>query len=152
MVTNKWIEGKSDYSEALAIRKTVFIDEQNCPVEIERDELDNTAVHLVLYNDSKAVGCGRIIMQKDYSKIGRIAVLKDERGNHFGDVIVRLLLFKSFKLGAKEVRLGAQTHALKFYKRFGFKAYGETFVEAGIDHIAMKVTCNKVVYPSDCSS
>jgi predicted GNAT family N-acyltransferase len=152
MVTNKWINGDEDFSEALKIRETVFIKEQNCPVSIERDGDDKSSIHLVLYGNNKAVGCGRITFKKGYYKIGRIAVLKPMRGNHYGDLIVRLLLFKSFKMGADEVRLNAQTQALEFYKRFGFNPIGKIFMEAGIEHISMKVTSENVVYPSDCSS
>ena len=31
----------------------------------------------------------------------------------------------------------AQTHATPFYARYGFVAFGEEFVEAGIPHVAM---------------
>ena len=36
--------------------------------------------------------------------------------------------------GAREARLGSQTHALGFYEAFGFQAYGPEFVEADIPH------------------
>lgn len=127
MVTNKWIKG-GDITDALHIRKVVFVDEQKCPIDIERDEHDLDATHLVLYADEIAVGCGRIVDMGDYFKLGRIAVLKSERGNHYGDMIVRLLLFKSFNAGAKEVRIGAQLHVVDFYKKFGFEAYGDVYI------------------------
>jgi len=152
MVTNRWFKGNEDISEALRIREEVFIKEQKCPIEAERDETDRDALHLVVYSEDIPIGCGRIEINTYYYKIGRIAVLKPERGKHYGDLIVRLLLFKSFDMGASEVLLGAQVHAAEFYKRFGFEPIGEIFMEAGIEHVGMKVTKEKLVYPSDCSS
>jgi predicted GNAT family N-acyltransferase len=150
MITNKWIENGGDYSDALDIRKTVFVDEQHCPIDIERDQYDKTAIHVVLYEGNKAVGCGRIIVMKDYFKLGRIAVLKEERGKHYGDMIVRLLLFKSFNMGAPEVRLGSQLQATGFYEKFGFESYGENYLEGGIAHQSMRVFVETVKYPSSC--
>ena len=34
--------------------------------------------------------------------------------------------------------LEAQTHALGFYERLGYEAYGEEFLDAGIGHLAMR--------------
>ncbi len=150
MITNKWIPGFEDFSDALDIRETVFIREQHCPVDVERDAFDKTSLHLVVYDGKKPVGCGRIVAKPDYYKLGRIAVLKEERGRHYGDLIVRLLLFKSFDMGAKEVRLDAQETASSFYERFGFMRTGGPFLEANIVHIPMAVSKDDVRYPSSC--
>jgi predicted GNAT family N-acyltransferase len=152
MITNEWIPGFDDYSDALNIRETVFIKEQHCPEDIERDEWDGVSLHLVVYDNKKPVGCGRIVIKGDYYKLGRIAVLKEERGRHIGDLIVRLLLFKSFDMGIGTVRLDAQITAENFYKRFGFVTTGGEFMEAGIRHVPMRVTADEVLYPSSCHS
>ena len=39
--------------------------------------------------------------------------------------------------GVTKVKLGAQTHALGFYERLGFTAYGPEFDDAGIPHREM---------------
>ena len=142
--------GVEDITDALKIRESVFINEQNCPPEIERDEHDKTAMHLVLYVNDAPVGCGRIVPGQDDFKLGRIAVLKPQRGKHYGDLILRLLLFKSVEMGAKQIRLGAQVSAVAFYERFGFAADGEDYMEAGIAHTPMVVKAEDVLYPSDC--
>ena len=41
--------------------------------------------------------------------------------------------------GHPAVELAAQTHALEFYARLGFKAFGEAFLEAGIPHRNMRL-------------
>ena len=89
--------------------------------------------------------------EADHYKLGRIAVLKEERGRHYGDLIVRLLLFKSFDDGEPmRSRLDAQINASEFYKRFGFVQTGDLFLEANIEHIPMAVSADNVRYPSDC--
>ena len=40
--------------------------------------------------------------------------------------------------GDREVALSAQTHALGFYRRFGFTNEGPEYIEAGIPHQAMR--------------
>lgn len=151
MVTNRWFLGVEDITDALSIRKKVFIDEQSCPIEIERDAYDKGAMHVVLYAQDKPVGCGRIVVKDTCFKLGRIAVLKHARGKHYGDLILRLLLLKSFNMGAIKVRLGAQINAATFYQRFGFVAYGKNYIEANIEHVPMQVTKEQVKYPSDCN-
>ena len=150
MVTNRWFLGADDISDAMMIRDTVFVEEQGCPVDIEHDEYDKTAMHLVVYADGSPVGCARMVPQEDGFKLGRIAVLKEERGKHYGDLIMRLLLFKAFQMGANQAHLGAQKHAADFYARFGFVRDGENYMEAGIEHVPMKVTADTVDYPSAC--
>lgn len=150
MITNRWFLGADDISDAMMIRDAVFVKEQGCPLEIEHDAHDKTALHLVIYADGKPVGCGRIVPHDDFLKLGRIAVIKEERKKHYGDLIMRLLLFKAFDISAKEVHLGAQVHAVDFYSRFGFIPCGENYMEAGIPHVPMKVTAEDVQYPSAC--
>jgi predicted GNAT family N-acyltransferase len=40
--------------------------------------------------------------------------------------------------GINRVYLHAQVSAQGFYARAGFREYGDRFVEAGIDHVAME--------------
>lgn len=139
MIKGVYLNGEEDLTDAFSIRRKVFIEEQKVPEEIEMDELDAYAIHAVAYDGDKAVATGRIIYDGDTYKIGRIAVLKEERGKQYGDFIVRMLVDKAFLHGAKEVLLGAQLPAVGFYEKIGFKPCGEEFEEAGIPHIPMKL-------------
>ena len=44
--------------------------------------------------------------------------------------------------GMEQVMLNAQVQALAFYRRHGFIEEGETFMEAGIPHRAMRLRCS----------
>lgn len=139
MVKGVYLNGEDDLSDAFDIRRKVFIEEQKVAEELEMDGMDAYAIHAVAYAEGKAVATGRIIYDGDTYKIGRVAVLKEERGKQYGDFIVRMLADRAFLHGAKEVLLGSQLHAVGFYEKIGFEPYGEVFDDAGIPHIHMKL-------------
>lgn len=141
--------GNHDLQDAFAIRREVFILEQGVSEEEEFDSLDDRSWHLVVYDDDVPMATGRLLYQDSYH-IGRIAVRKESRGRHLGDLAVRMLLVKAFNDGAFEVTISAQMHAVPFYERFGFKPQGNTYLEAGIEHIAMKVTREGLILESKC--
>lgn len=134
----KWSKGKEDFKDASMIREEVFVKEQNVPIEIEMDEFDNASHHIVIYENHKPITVGRLLEKENYYVIGRVAVLKEFRGNQYGKVVMENILTKAKDLGAKEIRLHAQFYAKNFYEKLGFEAYGEIFYEAGIEHISMK--------------
>ena len=136
-LTTRWLQPGDALSDAYAVRTKVFIEEQNVPVELEVDELDPLADHLVIYNHHKPVATGRIVWSPTVT-IGRIAVLPELRGSGIGAEIVRGLTSKVFERDINEVHLHAQAHAVAFYEKLGFISYGEPYVEAGIPHLSMK--------------
>ncbi len=118
------------------IRTEVFILEQSIPPQDEWDELDPACVHVLAVDaDGKPVGTGRLTPD---GKIGRMAVLKRWRGQGVGTAILEFLLREAHAHDLEECRLSAQTHALGFYARRGFEAYGAEFLEGGIPHRAMR--------------
>jgi predicted GNAT family N-acyltransferase len=120
-----------------AVRRSVFIEEQNVPEALEWDDLDESSYHvLALDGDGVPIGTGRLLLD---GHIGRMAVLKAWRGRGVGSAILMALLDLAQKEGHEIVRLNAQTHALAFYRKHGFKVSGSEFMEAGIAHRAMKI-------------
>lgn len=134
--TFKWITPGGNLSDAFYIRTKVFIEEQQVPEDIEIDDIDPRTDHLVLYIDDKPAATGRIVWDSPVS-LGRIAVLSEYRGSGLGAEIVTRLMEKIFERGESEVHIHAQTHALGFYEKLGFRAYGDVFDEAGIPHRSM---------------
>lgn len=133
-----WKTGNDDLGDAHQIRKKVFIEEQNVPEEIERDKLDISCTHAIVYNGELPIATGRIVFKGDNNcSLGRIAVLKEYRGQNIGKILVENLVKKSFELGAYEVHIHAQKHAEGFYKMLNFTPYGELFYEGGIPHVSM---------------
>jgi predicted GNAT family N-acyltransferase len=120
-----------------AIRTEVFVEEQQVPVELEWDADDERARHvLALTADGSAVGTGRLLPD---GRIGRMAVLRPWRGKGAGAALLTELLRIAQAAGLDDLALHAQIHAIGFYVRFGFQPEGETFLEAGIPHRAMRL-------------
>ncbi|HEY9541543.1 MAG TPA: GNAT family N-acetyltransferase, partial [Luteimonas sp.] len=70
--------------------------------------------------------------------VGRMAVLRDWRGGGVGDALLHALLRQARELGWNDIILNAQVSAQSFYARHGFVPVGERFIEAGIEHQAMR--------------
>jgi predicted GNAT family N-acyltransferase len=71
MITNKWILGNGDYSDALKLRHAVFVEEQGVTAEPDPDEMDPLAVHLVIYDADEPVAAGRVYHDGKAFRIGR---------------------------------------------------------------------------------
>ena len=119
-----------------AIRDVVFVQEQQVPAEMERDALDPQCVHVIARTaDGMAIGTGRLTPDH---RIGRMAVLREWRGKGVGDAMLLALIEQARERGWREVALNAQASAITFYARHGFLPHGERFIEAGIEHLAMR--------------
>lgn len=124
----------SDLSACHALRRTVFIEEQNVPEAEEMDELDAEAIHLLACDGERPVGTARILIRDRIGKIGRVCVLPDQRGTGLGAALIRTALEVLGKHGVSQARLGSQTHAIGFYEKLGFVAEGPVYDDAGIPH------------------
>jgi predicted GNAT family N-acyltransferase len=126
-----------DRQEALkAIRKSVFIDEQHVPEELEWDDRDTECTQFLLTADSVPVATARLTPE---GQIGRMAVLKDFRGKGFGSRLLAAVVEQAKHAGHKQVFLHAQVSVIEFYQAHGFTAYGDLFIDAGIEHRSMKL-------------
>lgn len=126
-----------------AIRETVFMREQNVPAELEWDGLDEVCRHaLAVSAQGSAIGCGRIVppQGQEPARIGRLAVLKEWRGRMVGTALLEALLDYARSKQYSEVIVHAQVQAEPFYRRFGFEEEGEHFMDAGIPHVAMRLS------------
>ncbi len=128
----------TDIEKVYALRYEVFVGEQNVPPEIELDEEDKHATHIIAEENGTAVGCARLLIQ-DGGHIGRLAVKKSHRGQGIGKEICRFIIDHCRSLGHRRVWLNSQLHAVGFYEKLGFIPCGETFFEAGIEHIEMEL-------------
>lgn len=129
------IEKTTDLETCMAIRLKVFVEEQHVPVEEERDAHDETAIHLLAVVDGQALGTARILRDGAVGKIGRVAVLPQARGTGLGAALIRAALVElRSTAGVTRAKLGAQTHAIGFYEKLGFAAYGPEYLDAGIPH------------------
>ncbi|WP_295211251.1 GNAT family N-acetyltransferase [Ruminococcus sp.] len=132
----KIAKGIENNRDAKLIRQAVFIDEQGFVNEF--DDIDERAVHAVLYLGGFPVATGRLFDIDGEAHLGRIAVLKAYRGKELGRAIMEALEEYAAKAGYKSTNLSAQLRAQKFYEKLGYEAYGDIYHDEYCPHIAMK--------------
>ncbi|MBN1772785.1 MAG: GNAT family N-acetyltransferase [Deltaproteobacteria bacterium] len=130
--TTDWATSEA---ELYAVRRAVFVEEQHVPRELEVDEADPVALHLLVRDaDARPIGTGRLAPD---GRIGRMAVLAEWRGRGVGAAILERLVGVARERGLAEVVAAAQVRAVGFYERHGFRAAGPVFDDAGLPHRTM---------------
>jgi tRNA(adenine34) deaminase len=134
--STSWAE-RVDREALTKIRFDVFVHEQSVPADSEIDADDPLSEHAVarMNKDGMAIATGRLLPN---GHIGRMAVLKAYRGTGAGMAILRHLMARAQAKGFSFVELSAQTHAIPFYERAGFVAYGEEYLDCDIPHRMMR--------------
>ncbi|RBY95639.1 GNAT family N-acetyltransferase [Blastococcus sp. TF02-8] len=128
-----------EWLEVAALRTRVFVEEQGVPAEIEQDDADATAVHVLSRDSSgQVVATGRLLLDGPVARIGRMAADAGVRGRGHGAAVLAELHRQAAAHGAREVELHAQLPARRFYEREGYAAVGEVYEEAGIAHVTMR--------------
>lgn len=127
-------------ASAAEIRVKVFVDEQGFSKELEFDESEAIATHLVGFCDDSFAATSRFFYHEGHKAylIGRIAVLKEHRGKGLGGKIVTAAEEEIKKLGGTKTVIHAQLRVKEFYESLGYEAFGEIDLEEGVEHIMMQ--------------
>ncbi|MEW1721378.1 GNAT family N-acetyltransferase [Streptomyces sp. NPDC093109] len=139
----------ADLAACFAVRRDVFVVEQGVTEELEYDGRDATALHvLAVRADGHPLGTARLLYGPEAADrtggdpatgaLGRLAVGKAARGLGIGVALVGAVEDAARERGLTAVELHAQSHALGFYERLGYTAYGPEFLDAGIAHRSMR--------------
>jgi predicted GNAT family N-acyltransferase len=118
-----------------AIRRVVFVVEQNCPPELEW-EFEDESTHFLATVDGVPAGASRWRKTDKGYKLERFAVLQEYRGLGVGQELVKAVL-ADLPADAGYVYMHAQIQAVSLYEKFGFEKIGPEFEEAGIRHYKM---------------
>ncbi|MFB4185081.1 MULTISPECIES: GNAT family N-acetyltransferase [Bacillus amyloliquefaciens group] len=125
-------------NDAFFVRKEVFVKEQHVPEEEEIDQFEDTSEHIVIYDGGQPVGAGRWRLKDGHGKLERICVMKSHRSLGVGAIIMQALEKAAAAKGAESFILHAQTQAVPFYEKQGYRVTsGEEFLDAGIPHLEM---------------
>ena len=128
------IEDPKLESIAFAIRRQVFVEEQN--VSQQRESMDDAqAIHYLATINGLPAGAARYRIMEKGAKIERIAVLNSYRGKKVGEAILKKIL-DDLK-DQKNIYLYAQVNACAFYIKNGFESTKKYFLDAGIEHVEM---------------
>ena len=125
----------------LKLRTDVFFVEQR----IDEEELDNrdqepATEHLWIADAVGTAAYLRVIVDAEpehrdaHTLIGRVVVRADRRG----EGLARRLMERALEAhGHEPILLHAQEYIAGLYAGYGFEAFGDTYVEAGLPHVMM---------------
>jgi len=125
----------ADLKEVFAIRREVFVGEQNCPPELEWEH-EEESNHFLATIDGVPAGASRWRQTDKGYKLERFAVLQSFRNNGVGQALVAAVL-NDIPADATYIYLHAQIQAVSLYEKFNFHKTGPEFEEAGIRHYKM---------------
>lgn len=137
-----WLDGRNtdeDLSQAFSVRIRVFCDEQGYSPEMELDDLDREAYHLILLENNLPIATGRIYWKEPgVMVLGRIAVVKQWRKKGIGSILVKEMSDKAQALGAGRLQLDAQCRVVPFYEQLGFLVCGKEHMDGHVPHVMMQ--------------
>lgn len=127
--------------EILKARVDIFVVEQQCAYP-EIDGIDYSAIHYqMLDSNGNLLAYLRIYPDSDKENtwhIGRVITTVRKQG--FGQKLLHQAVEDLFNQHhADEIILEAQTYAIPFYQKEGFKVTSEPFDDAGIMHVNMSL-------------
>jgi predicted GNAT family N-acyltransferase len=129
------VSSEEELKKVFKIRTTVFVEEQNCPPELEWENEDVSNHFLATLDEQPAGACRWRQTEKGF-KLERFAVLPQFRGKGIAHQMVQTVI-NDLPANASYVYLHAQIEAMPLYVKSNFIAEGELFEEAGIQHYKM---------------
>jgi len=137
------VTDEQELNSVIEIRQQVFVIEQGVLPELEMDELDEKALHIIAdYRGQPIATCRLIFLPNECVKLERMAVLKSFRDKGVGR---QILDYVDKEIKSRQIKLlviHAQFQAISFYESSGFKSVGLPFWEAGIKHLKMEKQVN----------
>ncbi len=124
--------------EILKARFSVFVTEQHIHY-LDEDNIDYLATHFSLLHNGKVIAYARLFphTQKEVLCVGRM--LTTVRGKGYAKYLMAQVINEARARKAETLRLHAQLQVVPFYQHLGFHTVGESFMEAGIQHVTMEL-------------
>ena len=124
------VSWQSRKRELKAIRERVFVCELHIPKEVEFDQQDITAEHLIIIDDDDGpVGTGRLCSD---GLLSRIAIFRSHRNRDAYSSLIKGLIELAKDKGHDEIFIQCILDEVPEFVQSGFSEYGHVFMEAGI--------------------
>ena len=129
----------------LRVRSEVFVTGQKC-LYVDPDGRDFGSVQVFASKGDRIIGCLRIYgKEAGVVQIGRVAVIESLRGSGIGRMMMRQAISHvTENLTDEKIYLEAQTYAIGFYEKLGFKVISDEFLDEGIPHKGMELLIERV--------
>lgn len=90
------------------------------------------------FDEGKPIGTCRFFKENDHYTIGRVAVLKEYRNQHIGNLLIRTAEKEIKKLHGDLIVVHAQVRICLFYEKQGYIQFGQIDDDEGVPHMWMK--------------
>jgi predicted GNAT family N-acyltransferase len=138
-VTVRRARDEAEIQAAMDLRVRVFVDEQGVDPEKELDDLDDESLQIVGVDESGVIATCRVReIGAGRWKLERMAVEPRLRRLGVGARLLAGAEREAREQGAGEMVLNAQRGAEAFYAAHRYISEGDTFLEAGIEHVRMR--------------
>ena len=129
----------------LRVRSEVFVTGQKC-LYVDPDGRDSGSVQVFASKGERIIACLRIYgKEAGVVQIGRVAVIESLRGSGIGRMMMRQAIsYVTEKSTDEKIYLEAQTYAIGFYEKLGFKVISDEFLDEGIPHKGMELLIERV--------
>lgn len=148
MITGKWIPEEGDLTEVNRIRAEVFADSPALVAHGARPDAF-CMYALVCTEKGDPAAAGAALFDGTTYSIAGLGVRKAERGNGYGDFLLRMLLDRAGASLAQKVFCDAPSGTEGFFSRLDFVPCGEVFEADGVTWVPLQ--CSMSV-PADCCS
>jgi putative N-acetyltransferase (TIGR04045 family) len=137
------IQNNEELLESFALRKKVFVEEQQLFRRTDRDRHDRHAIHIIALSNHTVVGTVRLHQQKDGIWFGsRLAVLKQFRGR-VGKLLIQKAVAVAKENGARQFRAHILLRNVPLFKRLRWLPAGPVFVYRGRPHQMMEANLDQ---------
>lgn len=93
------VSSQKEFTDAMDVRRQVFVDEQNILPDLEFDGNDFGATHIIAYYEQMPVGTVRLRYFKDFTKLERLCVIKPLRKTNISNLLIESCMMFSAEKG-----------------------------------------------------
>ena len=129
------------YAQERELRNRVLLRPIGIP-DFGWEMFDTKSAHFVAIDDDRVVGCALLNIHDEGPTNGRLmqmAVDGQWQGQGVGKRLVEVLCVHGSQIGLHEITCHARTVVADFYRKLGFEAYGQPFLEAEVEHLHMRI-------------
>jgi len=136
------VKNREELLESFALRKEVFVAEQNLFKRTDRDRHDKHAIHIIALYNNKIVGTVRVHRDKaDIWYGSRLAVLKKYRGKA-GKILIEKAVDVVKENGAQKFMAHIQKRNVPLFKRLKWTPVGQIIAYYHEPHQLMEAKLN----------
>lgn len=131
-----------EFYKIVRLRIDTFVVEQH-RIYHELDDNDLNAFHVYCLNDQTgaAEGYARVFKAAGHITFGRVVTSKNTRGTGLGSRLIEAIITLCKEQWPKEeIIIESQEQVVDFYRKLGFKTFGEPFTFEGTPHVEMRYT------------